>query len=132
MNDQMRSDGCFERRSKQAFDASVAALDATTRSRLTRARLRALEQSRRLTLGPGGRRALAAGALASLIAAVWLLSPTMRVPPDADPQLAALDDLELLTGEQDIEMLEEEIEFYAWLEEQADFTVPESAADGVG
>ena len=34
----------FERRTKQLFDDSVAALDAATHSRLTQARYRALEQ----------------------------------------------------------------------------------------
>ena len=41
----------------------------------------------------------------------------------------ALGDLEILLGEEDLEMLDEEIEFYGWLEEQPEFA---GADDSVG
>ncbi len=44
MNDrQLPSEHELERRTKQAFDDSVAGIDAATRSRLTQARQRALQ-----------------------------------------------------------------------------------------
>jgi hypothetical protein len=45
--------------------------------------------------------------------------------------VAALDDLELMLAEDEFDMLEE-LEFYAWLEEQPELEVPEPADDGVG
>jgi hypothetical protein len=116
----------FERRTKRAFDDSVAALDGATRSRLTQARHRALdehahERDRRWlsTLVPAG--GLAAAALVAWLV-VWQQPPTTEVVQDA-----ALGDLEILLGEEDLEMLDEELEFYGWLEEQ-----PEFAGDSVG
>ena len=42
---------------------------------------------------------------------------------------APLPDLEILLGEEDLEMLDEELEFYGWLEEQPEFA---DADDSVG
>jgi hypothetical protein len=44
-------------------------------------------------------------------------------------QSAALGDLEILLGDEDLEMLDEELEFYGWLEEQPEFA---GADDSVG
>jgi hypothetical protein len=114
----------FERRTKALFDASVAALDAAARSRLTQARHKALEaqsESRGLkwALVPAG--ALAA---AGLVAWVVLQAP----PATRAVQAASLNDLEILLGEEDLELLEEELEFYGWLEEQPEL----AASDSVG
>lgn len=110
----------FERRTKRAFDDSVAALDAATRSKLTQARYRALEEQAsardrgfRSSLLPAG--AVAATALVAFLV-VW-----QATPPAPVPQAAALGDLEILLGEEDLQMLDEEIEFYGWLEEQPEF-----------
>ena len=110
----------FERRAKRAFDDSVAALDAATRSKLTQARYRALEEQVsardrgwRSSLVPAG--TVAATALVAFLV-VWQATPPVPVP-----QTAALGDLEILLGEEDLEMLDEEIEFYGWLEEQPEF-----------
>jgi negative regulator of sigma E activity len=118
----------LERRAKRAFDDSVAALDGATRSRLTQARHRALDEhaQRRdrgwlATLAPAG--AAAAMALVAWFV-VWQQPPTTEVV-----QEAALGDLEILLGEEDLEMLDEELEFYGWLEEQPEF---ENAGDSVG
>jgi hypothetical protein len=121
----------LERRAKQVFDDSVARIDAAARSRLTQARHRALQEleparSRlRWWLAPAG--ALAAAALAAVVM-VYGGGPA----PDAGLQATALDDLEILLGDEDLEMLDEEIEFYAWLEEQPEFTAPAATGDGVG
>jgi hypothetical protein len=110
----------FERRTKRAFDDSVAALDAATRSKLTQARYRALEEQEsardrgfRSSLLPAG--AAAATALVAFLV-VW-----QAPPPAPVPQAASLGDLEILFGEEDLKMLDEEIEFYGWLEEQPEF-----------
>jgi hypothetical protein len=120
--------GDFERRTKRVFDESVAALDAATRSRLTQARYRALEErngaaksSWRLSLIPLG--TLTAAALV-----VWFTIGQPPVAVDNVPS-AALSDLEILLGEEDLEMLDEELEFYGWLEEQPEFV---GAGDSVG
>ena len=113
-------DSKFERRTKRAFDDSVAALDAATRSKLTQARYRAVEEQAsardrgfRSSLLPAG--AVAATALVAFLV-VW-----QATPPAPVPQAAALSDLEILLGEEDLKMLDEEIEFYGWLEEQPEF-----------
>ena len=125
MSDQKDSSN-FERRTKRVFDDSVAALDAATRSKLTQSRYRALEEQAsardrgwRSSLMPAG--TMAATALVALLV-VWQAPQRPRVP-DPEP----LSDLEILLGEEDLQMLNEEIEFYGWLEEQ-----PEFANDSVG
>jgi len=119
----------FERRTKRLFDESTTALDAATRSRLTRARYRALEE-----LAPASRRGwrwslVPAGAVAAAALVAWLV--VWQTPPTAETglQVAALGDLEILLGEEDLEMLDEEIDFYGWLEEQPEFA---GANDSVG
>ena len=117
--------GDFERRAKRAFDDSVAALDAATRSRLTHARYRALEEAPRRDRG--WRSALVpAGAIGAAALVAWLVM-WQRPPASEDVHAASLGDLEILLGEEDLEMLDEELEFYGWLEEQ-----PEFADDSVG
>jgi ferric-dicitrate binding protein FerR (iron transport regulator) len=121
-------DSAFEKRAKELFDDSVAGLDAATRSRLNRARQRALEElaaPRRQwlwTLAP-------AGAVAAAAAVAWFVAWQPAPQPAADMQLATLSDLEILLGEEDLEMLDEEIDFYGWLEEQPEFA---NADDNVG
>jgi hypothetical protein len=126
MSNEKDTNGNFERRTKRVFDDSVAALDAATRSKLTQARYRALEQqsardwSWRSSLVPAG--TVAATALVAFLV-MW------QPPPQNDAvQKAPLGDLEILLGEEDLEMLDEELEFYGWLEAQPEFT----NADSVG
>ncbi len=117
----------FERRAKRAFDDSVAALDAATRSNLTRARHRALEEQAS-SRDRGWRSSLVpAGTLAATAIVAWFVVWQVA-PPTPDMSTAALPDLEILLGEEDLQMLDEEIEFYGWLEEQPEF----ASADSVG
>ncbi|HJR71084.1 MAG TPA: hypothetical protein VKA43_13665 [Gammaproteobacteria bacterium] len=116
----------FERKTKQVFDESVAGLDAATRSRLTQARYRALEE-----LKPQRSRALSftlvpAGALAAALLVWFTVVPPTTVD---DLEVASLNDLEILLAEEDLEMLNEDLEFYGWLEEQPEFA---NAGDGIG
>ncbi len=109
----------FEQRTKRVFDDSVAAIDAATRSRLTQARYRALEE-RASPRGRGWRSALVpAGAVAATALVAWLV--VWQSPPTSAVQGTPLADLEILLGEEDLEMLDEELEFYGWLEEQPEF-----------
>ena len=45
--------------------------------------------------------------------------------------VAAVTDLEILFGEEEFDMIEE-LEFYAWLEEQVELTSGEIVEDGIG
>ena len=122
--------GRFEQRTKRAFDDGVAALDAATRSRLTQARYRALEE-RKSAPRRGWQWAFApAGTLAAVALVAWFT--VWQAPPATDNtglQAASLVDLELLLAEEDLEMLDEELDFYGWLEEQPEFA---GADDSVG
>jgi hypothetical protein len=113
----------FERRTKRAFDDSVAALDGATRSRLTQARYRALEQRKSARVGALSWPLIPAGTLAATALVVWL---TVGQPPTVTVESVALNDLEILLGEEDLEMLDEELEFYGWLEEQPEFAADDS------
>ena len=116
--------GDFERRTKRVFDDSVAALDAATRSRLTQARHRALEE-RAAVPDRGWRWSLIpAGTLAAAALVAWFTIGQRTVPVTV--QSESLADLEILLGEEDIEMLDEELEFYGWLEEQPEFAADDS------
>ena len=120
----------FEQRTKQLFDDSVASLDAATRSKLTRARHRALEElgsakarGWRWALVPAG-----GVAVAAVLAVLLFVQP--RPPSEAGLlQASSLGDAEILLGEEDLQMLDEDIEFYGWLEEQPEL---EGASDSVG
>ena len=101
----------FAKEAKALFDESVDQLDAETLSALNRRRHAALEAAR-------GRHAEwlrwtpAVGVTAAVVIAVMLATPRPdgvdAVPPD---------DMDILLGEDSIEMLED-LEFYAWMELQ--------------
>jgi len=127
MSEEELARDAFERRTKELFDDSVAGLDAATRSRLTRARHRALEE-----LAPAKARwrwsVVPAGgvAVAAVLAALLFVHP--RAPTETALQPSSLGDLEILLGEEDLQMLDEDIEFYGWLEEQPEL----KGSDSVG
>ncbi len=116
----------FEQRTKQVFDDGVAGLDAATRSRLTRARHRALEE-----LAPAKARwrwsfVPAGGVAVAALAVLLFVHP--RSPTETGLQASSLSDIEILFGEEDLQMLDEDIEFYGWLEEQPEL----KGGDSVG
>ncbi len=104
----------FERRSRAAFDDSVAALDGATRARLARARELALEEARRnhrprlSTWVPVG----AAAAAAVMAIALWNGRET-DLPP-AEQALAALDEFDIVSAGDDLDMMDEDPAFYDW------------------
>lgn len=113
----------FERRSKTAFDESVDNLSGEIRSRLTQARHRALEEAaaprvtRRLWLP-------AAGLTAAAVAAVVVITP--RVTQERGmPESFASEDLAMLLNDDDLELIEN-MDFYAWVEDNLDATAMES------
>lgn len=120
----------LEQRAREAFDASVEQLDAATRSRLLEARCAAVAglQSRR-RLAWRGWAPVAMAASAALVALiVW------RAPGDSPEPVArsgateAMEALEVVAAGDDLDLVAEDLEFYAWLE-QADL---DSNAGGKG
>lgn len=107
-----KPDDTFDRQVKATFDESVAKLDAATLSRLNRGRNEALAELQR----PGHRWSQwvpATGVAAAVLVAVILL----QSPTDVGdfPDAANVTDMEILLGEDSIEMLEE-LEFYSWID----------------
>jgi type VI protein secretion system component VasF len=117
----------FERETQRLFTQSVAALDGQTRSRLAQARTKAIAARRRPAWSMPGRLVLPAAAAAVTAALlVWQMLP----PAATDPAVAELADLEILFGEDDLELIEE-LEFYAWIDEQPEFAgLPEDDGSG--
>ncbi len=123
----------FEKRSTELLRDGTDSLDASTRSRLNRARQAALNEiPNRAKRGLKPAWALAgAAALAILVIGVWRTAPQ---PPDFATELPAMadvsalpaSDLELLMAEENLDMLED-LEFYSWLAAE-DFTDGEGAA----
>ena len=101
----------FERVSREAFEDSVAALDAATRSRLARARELALAEARRgyrpslSTWVPVG----AAAAAAVMAVALW--SGGHQTPQGTE---SALDEFDIVAAGDDLDMMDEDPAFYAW------------------
>jgi len=122
----------FERSAKQAFDASVRSVDAATRARLVAARERALESAHgaRSRLGWSWSLAPAGAVTAAAVVALLLVSHHPR-PTELGPQQFS-SDLEILLGNEDLAMLDDDIDFYSWLEDQPDFAPPAGNGDGVG
>jgi len=131
-SENVREDRDFEERTKLLFEQSVAALDGPTRSKLTQARHRALEELAAKPQPVWSRHWLPAGAVAAVaLMSLMLWQGQMAPVADGDFDVAAVTDLEILLGEEELDMIEE-LEFYAWLEEQAELTSGEIVEDGIG
>jgi hypothetical protein len=105
----------LESLARGVFDESVERLDGATRSRLTQARHAALAELER----PRFRLAswVPAGAMAgaTVLAVMLWTQPGPGVAPE--PTLAAVpaDDFEMLTMGEDLDLLDEDVGFYAWV-----------------
>lgn len=103
-------DQTFLAAAKEALDQSVRTLDARTLTRLRQARRRALEarprQVPRLVWAGG----FATISVALLAGALWLYRPV------SNDTFSGLEDLELLTSVENLEVYED-LEFYGWLAE---------------
>ena len=110
----------IETSTRQVFDASVEQLDGATRSRLAQARALAVEaaEGRRSTMPAFGRLQIAGIGIAAALAVaiVWL---PQQAPESSSGELAALEDIDILLDEGEIELFED-LEFFAWLEAQGE------------
>ena len=108
----------FGEQARGLFDESVDNLDAATLSQLNRQRQRALAELRPGVARPWIRWVPAAGMATAALIAVMVLMPG---PADMGAVPAAVADMEILLGEDSIEMLED-LEFYSWIDmaEQGD------------
>ena len=102
----------IEGRARELFDESVEAVDYGMRSRLMRARQAALAELER----PRWRvvpwlPVAAAATVAAIAVAVWI---PQEEGGDTEVTVASVDDFELLTLGEDLDMLGEDVEFYAW------------------
>lgn len=106
----------LEERARALFEDSVERLDARTRSKLTQARHRALDE---VTKGAARRRwiwAPAGGFALAAIVAVVMWSGGLR--SGAAPDSLALEDIDIVADSENLDMLED-VEFYTWLEDAA-------------
>ena len=105
------TDEAFSKQAKASFDETVEQLDAATLSKLNRARHAALAEMQQPTR-QWSRWMPATGVAAAALVAVMI----MQNPAGIDEPLpVAVADMEILLGEDSIEMLEE-LEFYSWLD----------------
>lgn len=116
----------FEQQVRLTLEESVTRLDGATRSRLTQARYRALEQldasgapagswwrlsGRRSVLAPVG----AMAAVVALTTVLWVGRPDTSLPGAGTVAAGAPEDMELLAdGDALAAMSEEDPEFYEW------------------
>lgn len=121
----------FENRSRELLQAGAEALSADVRSRLTQARFKALEEARRPSspawvrmLVPAG--GLAAAALVAVIA--WRGVSGNPEFPMSDSGRG--DVLEVVAMADDYEVLDDDVEFYQWLDAEPDAGSPD--ATGIG
>jgi hypothetical protein len=106
-----RSDDKFVKEAKALFDDSVDGLDAATLSTLNRSRHRALEAAG--NQHPALLRWVpVTGVAVAALVAVMVIEPG---PNGVDALPAGVDDMEILLGEDSIEMLED-LEFYATID----------------
>ena len=111
----------IERRAQAAFAASVDALDAQTRSQLNRARQAAIAELERRERSPW-RTWLPAGALAATAAValvLWQRPADVTGPGDVD---ATAEIAELPASDEDLDLVSEDPEFYAWSAQEASLT----------
>ncbi|MEE8542544.1 MAG: hypothetical protein V3S94_01660 [Gammaproteobacteria bacterium] len=131
-SENVRKDRDFEERTKLLFERSVAALDGRTRSKLTQARYRALDELAKRPRPAWSRSWLPAGAVAAVaLLSLMLWQGQMDPLTDGGFDVAAVADLEILLGEEALDMIEE-LEFYEGLEEQVELTSGEIVEDGIG
>jgi hypothetical protein len=107
----------LENKARALFEDSVERLDAHTRSKLTQARNRALDEVKKGTAYRRWIWAPAGGVALVAIVAVVLSSGGLRSAGEAGP--AVLEDIDIVADSENFEMLED-VEFYMWLEDAAD------------
>jgi hypothetical protein len=117
----------------RVFDQSVDRLDGSTRSRLAKARSRAVEAAK---FDRGGRRWLGSASLVPVGGAVAFVLVSVLVwtgtsAPSRNVQTTVFTDLDILLENQNLDLFED-LEFYAWLLEQPELQEGDSAGGGSG
>jgi hypothetical protein len=102
----------FEKQLKDTFDESVDALDGATLSKLNRGRHEALAQLQK-PRRQWSRWMPATGAVAAILVAVVIVQSPSGINEVAE--ITTVTDMEILLGEDSIEMLED-LEFYSWID----------------
>jgi len=105
-----KSDEEFGRQAKEAFDSSVDLLDAAALSKLNQGRHAALGELDK-PMRQWSRWMPATGVAAAVAVAVMV----MQSPAPVNELPSAVTDMEILLGEDSIEMLED-LEFYSWID----------------
>ncbi len=111
----------FENNVKQQLDLSLTTLDAMTQSQLTQARYKALAhaETKRFDLGRWFTGLATAAVMALLVITVM---PTTKLPDNqqlANQQLASDPEWVLVSDMDEIELYQD-LEFYQWLDDNAD------------
>ena len=132
MDDRSGDDDRLLERSRRDFAAAVEATDVAVAARLRAARARALEHAGGRAWAVPAKLWVPAAAAAGL-AAIMLVPRLDSIGGGERGELGtvAAVDLELLLGEEEIEMLAE-LEFYEWLELQEGVPADDEVQDGVG
>lgn len=115
-------DELFVQKARTLFERSVDGLDGQTLSRLTRSRHAALAEldSGTVSLGRWMQWAPATGVAAVAVAAIVLWNGNARLDAGIDPiEPAVSGDFELLIAEESFDMLQD-LEFYSWVEIDAE------------
>ena len=107
------------RRAREVFEASVESLDAETRARLGRARFDAVEAANRAR-APRWRTWAPAAAIAATVVvavAIWRAPERAELPVAvAASGDAALDAVEMLADGEALDLVENDLAFYDWLD----------------
>ena len=107
-----QADDDFGKKLKATFDESVDSLDAATLSRLNRSRHAALAELARPR--PRWSRWVPATGVAAAVVLSFVLLQSPRDSSDV-AHAVSVTDMEILLGEDSIEMLED-LEFYSWID----------------
>jgi hypothetical protein len=128
MDDQRDLREAMERRAREVFDASVESVDEETLARLSRARFAAVAAADRRRR-PAWRTWVPVAAVASTVLVAVLLwrspEPTTAPTDVAANGDVATDPVELLATDDDLDLVQNDLEFYRWLD-ATDLDVSES------
>jgi hypothetical protein len=111
----------LEQRARATFSASVDALDARTRSQLNRARQAAVAELERGARSPWRMwvPAAAIAATAAVALVLWQRPADITRPGDAE---ATAEIAELPASDEDLDLVSEDPEFYAWSAQEVSLT----------
>jgi hypothetical protein len=123
-------DEALERRARAAFEASVAGLDEDTRSRLRAARHAAVARlaSRRRSAWRAWAPVAIAASAALVAVLLWRAPAELPHPVASSGAAESMEELEMVAAGDDLDLVAEDIEFYAWLEQ----ATVEAGAGGQG